>query len=395
MNDDFIPLSVPFLGGNESRYVQECIETNWVSSVGDFVNRFEDMVARYVGCSHAVATVNGTAALHIALIVAGVGQDDEVIVPTLTFIAPASAIRYVGAWPVFVDVEPVYFQLDLVKLRAFFEKSCHFEGDNLVNNDSNRRIKAIIPVHILGHPVDMVELNKLARYYNLIVIEDATESLGACCGDIKTGNLSSIACFSFNGNKIITTGGGGMIVTNNGSWAERARYLTTQAKDDPLEYIHNEIGYNYRLTNIQAALGCAQMEQLDHFIATKRQIAARYQEHLGQIEGVTVAGEAPDRFSTFWLYTILIDPTITGITSRQALQSLAAHAVQTRPLWHPLYSLPPFSNCQAIDIVQANHIYERALSIPCSVSLKPSEQMLVIEHIQQLIRTGGLCRKST
>jgi len=271
--DGFVPLCVPEIRGNEWRYVKECLDTGWVSSVGAFVERFEKDMARQAGARHAVAAVNGTAALHVALLVAGVKPDDEVLVSTLTFIAPANAVRYAGAWPVFIDAEPDYWQMDPQRVADFLEKECRLEKGELRNRSTGRRVKAIIPVHILGHPVNIKPILELARKFSLLVIEDATESLGAKYEGRPTGSLADMACFSFNGNKIITTGGGGMITTDNEAWARRAKYLTTQAKDDPVEYIHNEIGYNYRLTNMQAAMGCAQLEQLDDYVVKKRHIA--------------------------------------------------------------------------------------------------------------------------
>src|SRR5579862_6352196 len=247
--EGFTPLSVPEIRGNEWKYVKECLDTGWVSSVGSFVDRFEQDVAKFVGARFGVAAVNGTAALHTALLVAGVCPDDEVLVSTLTFIAPANAIRYAGAWPVFVDAEPEYWQMDPERVVQFIKEKCAWNGRELRNRSTGRRLKAIMPVHILGHPVDMEPLLNLARQYDLVVIGDATESLGAAYRGQKVGRLGDIACFSFNGNKLITTGGGGMMVTDNEAWADRARYLTTQAKDDAIEYTHHTIGFNYRLTN--------------------------------------------------------------------------------------------------------------------------------------------------
>ena len=281
-----IPLCVPEIRGNEWKYIKECLDTNWVSSVGPFVDRFEQELAAYVGTKHAIATVNGTAALHIALLVAGVQPDDEVLVSTLTFISPANAIRYVGAWPVFIDAEPDYWQMDPQKVVDFLDKECQWRDGALYNKITGRRVKAIIPVHILGHPCDMDPILEIVRKYELLVIEDATEALGAKYKDRMVGHLGDIACFSFNGNKIITTGGGGMIVTDNEAWARKAKYLTTQAKDDPVEYIHNEIGYNYRLTNVQAAMGVAQLEKLEEHIASKRRIAKTYTQAFKDIPGL-------------------------------------------------------------------------------------------------------------
>jgi len=375
----FIPLSVPEIRGNEWKYVRECLDTGWVSSVGPFVNRFEKDVADYVGAKHAVATVNGTAALHIALQVTGVQAGDEVLVSTLTFIAPANAIRYVGAWPIFIDAEPRYWQMDVEKAAHFLEKGCRWKNGVLRNRKTGRRVRAILPVHVLGHPVDMKPLLALARKYKLVVIEDATEGLGAEYRGRKIGSLGDIGCFSFNGNKILTTGGGGMIVTDNARWAERAKHLTTQAKSDPDEYIHDEIGYNYRLTNLQAAMGCAQMEQLDLYVAKKRAIAARYARALSGIEGIEVMREAPWAKSIFWMYTVLIHRRAFGHSTREWMRHLARKGIQTRPLWQPLHKSPAHRPAFAICPV-AEKLYRDGLSLPCSVGLDFKAQSKVISQ---------------
>ena len=385
--EGMIPLCVPEIRGNEWKYIKECLDTNWVSSGGSFVDRFERMVADYVGAKHAVATCNGTAALHIALLVAGIQPDDEVLVSTLTFIAPANAIRYVGAWPVFVDAEPDYWQMDPQKVVDFLEKECQWRNDALYNKTTDRRVSAILPVHILGHPVDMDPILEVARKYNLVVIEDAAESLGAKYKGQIVGTLGDIACFSFNGNKIITTGGGGMIITDNEAWARKAKYLTTQAKDDPLEYIHNEIGYNYRLTNIQAAMGCAQLEQLDGYVAAKRRIADTYTEALKDALGITPMREVPWAFSTFWLYTILVDCSSFGVGSRDLLRGLRDAHIQSRPFWHPLHTLKPFETCTAYRVEGADRLYRDGLSLPSSVGLQQEEQDRVIQVIRRIGRS--------
>jgi perosamine synthetase len=377
----FIPLSVPEIRGNEWTYIKECLDTNWVSSVGCFVDRFERMVADYAGVKHAVATVNGTAALHIALLVVGVQPDDEVLVSTLTFIAPANAIRYVGAWPVFIDAEPDYWQMDPQKMVDFLRHDCQWERGELHNKATGRRVRAILPVHILGHPVDMTPILEIARTFNLVVIEDAAESIGARYHEHRVGHLGDIACLSFNGNKMITTGGGGMIVTDNEAWARRAKYLTTQAKDDPVEYVHREIGYNYRLTNIQAAMGCAQMEQLDRYIAAKRQIATRYTEQLSGIPGLTPMREAEGAFSTFWMYTVLVNEGVYGSSSRALLHRLQEAHIQTRPLWQPLHLSAVHHGAWATDCSVAEHLYREALSLPCSVGLDEIQMKLIMKAI--------------
>jgi perosamine synthetase len=381
--DNVIPLCVPEIRGNERNYIEECLQTNFVSSVGPFVERFENDIKSYLGTPFSVATVNGTAALHIALLVAGVQHNDEVIVSSLTFIAPANAVRYVNAYPVFIDAEPDYWQIDTGKLREFIENKCSFDNETLVNKSTGRRVKAIIPVHILGHPCKMDAIMTLARKYNLVVIEDATESLGAHYKDQKVGSLGELACFSFNGNKIITTGGGGMIVTKNESYAHLAKYLTTQAKDNPLEFIHGQVGYNYRLTNIQAALGCAQLELLDEYIEIKRKLAVTYADELKNIDGIQLMEEASWAFSTFWLYTILVDETKYGLTSRELINYLSKHNVQSRPLWQPMHQSPVFSQISNDKCPIAEQLNQKAVSLPSSVGLSLEQQRKVINLIKQ------------
>lgn len=379
--DGYIPLAVPEIRGNEWKYLKECLDTNWVSSAGPFVDRFESMLSGYVGAQHGVAMSSGTAALHIALLAAGVQPDDEVLVSTLTFIAPANAVRYAGAWPVFIDAEPDHWQMDADKLANFVTNQCRFEGNILTNKHSNRRISAVIPVHILGHPCDMAPVLELAGRYNLTVIEDATESLGATYQGKSVGHLGDIGCFSFNGNKLITTGGGGMLVTDNAQWAQRARYLTTQAKDDAVEYVHDEIGYNYRLTNLQAAMGCAQMELLDEYVAAKRKIAHTYNQVLGEVPGITLMEQASWAESACWLYTVAINETQYGMGSRDLLKELESAGIQSRPLWQPLHLSPAHQNADAQDCPVAQQLGEQCLSLPCSVGLTREEQAKVIGKI--------------
>ncbi len=384
-----IPLSVPEIRGNEWKYIKECLDTGWVSSVGSFVDRFEAMVADYVGRRHAVACVNGTSALHMAFLVAGIQPGDEVIVPALTFVAPANAARYAGAWPVFIDVDPDYWQLDPQKLDDFLTKECDHDHGCLINRVTRRVIRAIVPVHLLGHPTDMGPIMALARQFNLLVIEDAAESLGADYQDRKVGKDGDIACLSFNGNKIVTTGGGGMLLTDNEQWAQKAKYLTTQAKDDDVEYIHHEIGYNYRLTNVQAAMGVAQMECLDEYVALKRSMAQRYGQALAGLRGLRLPQEAPWARSTFWLYTILVDERICGVDSRQLIALLRAGGIQTRPLWHPVCRLKAFAGCYAHQVTVAGKLYAQALSLPSSVGLSPQDQEKVVAMIRAHVDKGG------
>ena len=388
--EEFIPLLVPEIRGNEWEYVKECLDTNWVSSAGSYVDRFERMVAERAGTRYAVATVNGTAALHIALLLAGVEADDEVVVSSLTFIAPANAIRYVGAWPVFIDAEPRYWQIDPAGIADFLEAGCRWDGPVLRNRQTGRRVKAILPVHILGHPADMDPIRAVAAKYSLPVIEDATEGLGARYRGKSLGSLGHIGCFSFNGNKIITTGGGGMLVTDDAEWATRARYLTTQAKDDPVEYVHNAIGYNYRLTNLLAAMGCAQMENLDTFVEAKRQIARRYRESLSGLPGVHLPGEADWAHSTFWMYTVLVDDRVTSGNSRDILNALAARKIQTRPLWQPIHRSPAHNPFGSPSCPNSEALHRQGISLPCSVALTPSCQGRVIAALSEALAKRSL-----
>ena len=301
-----IPLFEPLLKGNEWKYVKDCLDTNWISSVGAYVTRFEETMARHVGRKHAVATVNGTAALHVALIISGVGPDDEVIMPTLTFIAPANAVRYVGARPVFMDAEPDFFQIDVEKTLDFLAKGCRWTRGALRNKTTGRRVRALMPVDVLGHPADAEPLIAAARKYGLRLIEDASESLGSSYRGAATGRKAAISCFSFNGNKMITTGGGGMLLTDDDAWAARARHLTTQAKSGPIEYIHGEVGYSYRLPSVAAAIGLGERENLAPYAKAKRAIAQRYRDAFEGAPGLTPMREAPWAQSTFWMYTILV-----------------------------------------------------------------------------------------
>lgn len=383
----FIPLCVPELRGNEWLYVKECLDTNWVSSVGGYVEKFEQMMGKHVGCDYAVATVNGTAALHIALLVAGVQPNDEVVVSDVTFIASANAVKYAGAMPTFIDADPCYWQMDTLKLADFLEKGCQFKDGTLRNKETGRHVKAIMPVHIIGHPVDMDPILTLAEKFNLIVVEDATESLGATYKGKPVGSLGHIACFSYNGNKLITTGGGGMITTNNELWAERAKYLTTQAKDDPVQFIHGELGFNYRLTNVQAALGCAQLENIDEYIEIKRKIAQRYTTAFENIPGIIPMQEASWANSVFWMYTILVDDSVTGVNSRWLLQTLQKESIQTRPLWQPMHLSPVHQDCFATQCHTAEKLYDQSLSLPCSVGLTEIDQERVISTISRLLES--------
>ena len=379
----FVPLCVPEIRGNAWDYVKQCLDSNWVSTAGPFVDRFEQMVAGSAGAKYGVATVNGTAALHVALLAAGVRPDDEVLVPALTFIATANAVRYAGAWPVFLDAEPVHGQLDPQKLTDFLERECTSRGGALVNRTTGRTVRVVLPVHVLGHPVDMDPVCEVAERFGLTVIEDAAEALGAKYKGRPVGRFGAAACFSFNGNKLLTCGGGGMIVTDDPHLAERARYLTTQAKDDPLEYVHGEVGFNYRLTSLQAALGCAQMELLDQFVGAKRATAAVYDAAFRDVPMIEPFTEAPWAFSTSWMYTVKIGRD----QSRPLMRHLDAHRIQTRPLWQPLHCSPAHAGRQSYRVEVADRLYRESLSLPCSVGLTPQQREQVLATISAFWRS--------
>jgi perosamine synthetase len=386
MPEAFIPLSVPEIRGREWDYVKECLDTGWVSSVGAYVDRFEAALAAQVGTRFAVATVNGTAALHLALLVAGVTAGDEVLVSDLTFIAPVNAIRYLGAHPVLVDAEPAYWQMDPQLVKDFLLNECDRVQGELRNRATGRRVAALLPVDVLGHPVDLDPLLELARSFGLPVVEDATESLGALYRTLPVGRRADVSCVSFNGNKVITTGGGGMLLTDREDWARRARHLSTQAKDDPIEFVHGEVGYNYRLTNVLAAIGCAQVEQLEAFVEHKRQLARRYQEALAEIPGLEPNLEAPWARSIFWMYTILVDEAQYGMDSRALLKALGQRRIQARPLWQPMHLSPAHWEAQVLGGDVSERLNRAALSIPCSVGLDTTSQDRVIQALRDLAR---------
>lgn len=361
-----IPLSAPELRGNEWKYLQECLDTGWVSSAGPFVGRFESACAAAIGRSHAVAVASGTAALHLALLVAGVRPGDDVLVSDLTFIAPVNAIRYVGATPVLVDAEPAYWQIDTGLVCEYLRRG-------------PGRVRAILPVDVLGTTPDIRALTQLGRQFNIPVIEDASEALGS-----DAGKLTDIACFSFNGNKVITTGGGGLIVTDRPEWAEHARHLSTQAREDPVEGKHDEIGYNYRLSNTAAAIGCAQLEMLDEFIRAKREHAARYAAELAGIPGLTLMPGTPE--STYWLYTVLIDENAFGISRTALQQNLARAGIESRPLWQPMHLSKPHRGCRVLGGGVAERLHRDGLSLPSSVGLKPAQLQRVATVIRESCR---------
>lgn len=373
-----IPLSIPTLGGNEWTYIKECLDTNWVSSVGSYVTAFEESIASYSGAPYAIATVNGTAALHICLILAGVERDDYVIVPNITFIASANSVAYAGANPLFIDIEEGSWQMDLNLLEEFLREQTEEGASGRVYKKDGKRIKAIMPVHVLGNMAEMDKLIEISRRYGLVIIEDSTEALGSRYKGQHAGTFGELGCFSFNGNKIITTGGGGMIVTSDEEKAQRAKHLTTQAKADPFAYVHDEIGYNYRLVNILAAMGLAQMEQLDEFKAVRTRNADIYRQELSGLAEISFQNIHPEVEVNNWLFTI------RSSHQESLIKKLLDNKVQTRPLWVPMNQLPMFGHLPYIQSEDISaKVHSECLSLPSSSSLKEEE----VRYVAQLIKS--------
>tara|TARA_B100000700_G_scaffold331820_1_gene469735 strand:+ start:24725 stop:25891 length:1167 start_codon:yes stop_codon:yes gene_type:complete len=380
--DYSVPLSVPNISGNEWKYVKECLDTNWVSSAGKYVSLFENSVAEYTKSKNAIACVNGTSAIQVSLKLAGVKPNDEVIVPTLTFIAPVNAIRYNGADPVFMDVDD-YYNIDVVKTIEFIKKETIFKDGNSYNKNTNQRVAAIIPVHVFGNAAWLDELIPICKECNISIVEDASESLGTRYKSGKfsgkhTGTLGQLGCLSYNGNKIITAGGGGMILTDDNSLAQRARYLTTQAKDDPVRYVHNEIGYNFRLTNIQAALGVAQLEQLPEFLKRKKEIIRQYTEALENIKGLTLVESPEYADNNYWLNLLQINHERYGLDRDGLITRLEKNGIQSRPVWRLNHLQKPYKKCQSFRIENAINLINKSLCLPSSTNLSSIEFNKVI-----------------
>jgi perosamine synthetase len=376
-----IPLYAPSVGELEATNLSECIRQNLLIH-GPFVAEFERGIAEFVGTAHAVGTHSGTSALHLALLLAGVQADDEVLITPLTFIAPANAIRYVGAHPVFIDVEQDTWQMDAGLAVEFLTQQCTSRDGRLYNRSSGRRIGAIVTVHFLGIPVDLDPLLEVARAHDIPIIEDAAQALGTLYRGRRVGGLGTIGCFSFHGNKLITAGGGGMIVTDDAGIARRARYLANQAKDDAVETSHKEVGYNYRMTNLHGAVGVAQLSKIDRHIEAKRRIAATYARELADIPGLTLVKEKPDTFYTYWLSSVVVDPAKFGMTSRELLIFLRRHAVESLPLYEPLHLSLAHKGAQAVGGRVAETVRANVLSLPSSVGLTEQDQARVIGAIE-------------
>lgn len=362
-------LHEPTFAGNESVNLQECIASTFVSSVGPFVDRFEHEIAEYTGSRFAVATVNGTAALHVALLLAGVEPDDEVLVPSLSFVATANAVRYCGAVPHFVDSSAGNAGMDPGALRDWLVSTSEKHSGFVRNRFTGRRIRAVVPMHTFGHPCDLDPLLAIGREFNLAIVEDAAESLGSWYHGQHTGTFGLLGILSFNGNKTITTGGGGAILTDNPELARRAKHLTTTAKvPHRWGFVHDEVGFNYRMPNMNAALGCAQLEQLTGFLDSKRRLFERYRESFGVIAGAHILGEPPGCQSNYWLQTLLLDTDVDK--ERDSILTTTNDAgFMTRPTWTLLHHLLPYQNCPRAPVPVAEDLERRIINLPSSAGL--------------------------
>ncbi|HWA39013.1 MAG TPA: LegC family aminotransferase [Burkholderiales bacterium] len=361
-----VALHEPEFRGNEWQYVRECLDTGWVSSVGAFVERFEAMLVETTGAKHAVAVMNGTAALHACLLLAGVQRDDEVLIPALTFIATANAVSYAGAVPHFVDSTERTLGVDAAKLDAYLRETAELRDGTCRNRRTGAVIRGLVPMHTFGHPVDLDEIQAVCARWKLALIEDAAESLGSTYRGRHTGTFGRIAALSFNGNKPVTTGGGGAILTDDPALAKRAKHLTTTARvPHRWSFLHDEVGYNYRLPNLNAALGCAQLERFPDILARKRRLAARYIEAFRDVHGASIAAEPAETRSNYWLVTLLL--ARPDLALRDAvLDTLNANGLMARPVWTLMHRLPMYTACPRMDLACAEALEARIVNLPSS-----------------------------
>jgi perosamine synthetase len=361
-----VALHEPSFDGNEWIYLKECLDSNYVSSVGKFVDLFELSLANYTGAKYAISVVSGTAALQIALKLAGVNSGEEVLLPALTFVATANAISYLGAIPHFVDSEDSTLGIDVVKLREYLSANTEEQSGLCINKSTKRVIRALVPMHTFGHPSDLEQLLSIARDFNLVLVEDAAESLGSFYKGQHTGTFGLLGTLSFNGNKTITTGGGGAILTNDETLARRAKHLTTTAKiSHKWEFDHDEIGYNYRMPNINAALGCAQMEKLPEKIKSKRELFKRYKEEFNLISGALIFEEHSNCQSNYWLQTLFLEEDNVDLRD-SILEASNKEGLMTRPAWKLMSNLAPYRNSPAMSLESANSLYRRVVNLPSS-----------------------------
>ncbi len=389
MNNKFIPLSVPNIKGNEIKYVTEALEAEWVSTGGAKIDEFEKSIAEYVGAVGAVACQSGTSGLHLALHYYGVSKDDVVLVPTLTFIAAVNPIRYENAEPIFMDCDDSLC-MDPEKLGRFLDEECIFDGDKVSLKSNGKCVKAIVVVHIFGNMADMEAIMDIAKRYKLPVIEDATEALGTyyvegCYKGKFAGTIGNIGVYSFNGNKIMTTGGGGMMVSNDESILNKLKYWSTQSKDDTVNFIHNEIGYNYRMTNVQAAIGVAQLERLEEFIETKHTNYHHYKEMIDKLDGVKLLEFKNDIRPNYWFYSLVLEDET--LNKDDFIKWFSDNKVQTRPIWGLISEQLPYKECEEYDVVKAKEYYKKIINIPCSTNLTSDDVDVVIDVLTEYVKS--------
>lgn len=366
-DQEFTPLSVPKFIGNEKKYLEECIDTTFVSSVGKFVDRFEEDMAKYTVAKKAVVCVSGTNALHMSLILVGVERDDEVLTQALTFIATCNALSYIGAHPVFIDVDRSTMGLSPDAMKEWLVNNSEIRNGQCYNKNSGRRVKACIPMHTFGHSVRIEEIAAICNEYHIELVEDAAESIGSTYKGQHTGTFGKVGVLSFNGNKTITTGGGGMMLFQDEELASLAKHLTTQAKvPHRWEFRHDHIGYNYRMPNINAALGCAQLENLDKYIESKRQVAAEYEEFFKNIDDIEFFIDTPNTFSNYWLNAVIMKDKEAQI---EFLQQTNDNGVMTRPIWELMNRLPMFEKCENDGLKNTIWFADRVVNIPSSVRI--------------------------
>lgn len=381
-SESFVPLSTPWLHGNEREYLLECVDSGWVAA-GPFVRRFEEEVAGYLGARDAVAVSSGTAALHVALQLLNVGHGDEVLCPSLTFVATTNAITYTGARPAFLDSQRETWGLDPLALRSFLEQECQRSSTGgIVDRKSGLQVKAVIVVHLYGHPVDMDPVLAVTEEYGLPLIEDATESLGSTYKGKHMGVFGLLGCLSFNGNKTITSGGGGMIVSQDQSLLDRGRVLINQARDPGDEFHHSDVGYNYRLSNLHSAIGLAQFEQLEEFVASRRSHAERYASALAEVPGITFVEEQPWAKSNFWLSTVLLDTNGVEGHPAEVARLMKEFGIEVRRPFIPNHLLPPYQHDRTFgDLPVAFSLYQQGLNLPSSAWLSPEQVEYVIDKL--------------
>lgn len=383
-----IGLSVPNIEVEPAiKNLRECLKSGWVSTGGRFIPEFEEKLARYVGVEEAVGIQSGTEGLHVALRVLGVKRDEEVITPTLTFIAAVNPVKYLEAEPIFIDCDDS-FCIDPIKLEKFCKEECFIKGENLYNKKTNKLIRAVVVVHVFGNMADMEKILEIAHKYKLKVLEDATEALGTKYTKGKfagkfAGTMGDMGVYSFNANKIITTGGGGMVVSKDRELLKETRFLSTQAKTNPLYFIHDEIGYNYRMLNIQAALGTCQIDRLETFIETKIKNFNRYKSAIDNIEGLTLIPFNDGIRANHWFYSVLVEKEKYGLDKDELLQKLVDEGIQTRPIWGLIHEQKPFVNNEAYKMEKSTYFYKRILNIPCSTNLLEEDVDFVILKLKE------------